>query len=192
MARLTLVSEGSGSLSELQPAHRYRHLRCCSYLGCRYQRKGGSRNDTHWLIMGYIWSSSILHCKWCSHGTSDVIRQRRRNEHLLSTVFPYMHNCKAQPCGGWKVLLWCFSYTGMHKTLFVEICLVCAICILISLAKWPFTCGSVHVSWHQTMVHFVNCAGNASISWRVRSSRTCEVSLMSSQKCKENLRLFFL
>jgi len=38
MVRLTLVSEGSGSLSELQPANRHLHLRCCSYLGCRCKR----------------------------------------------------------------------------------------------------------------------------------------------------------
>jgi len=117
MARLTLVSEGSGSLSELQPAYRHLHLRCCSYLGCRYQRKGGSRNDTHGLIMGYIWSSSILHCKWCSHGTSDMINTEEEKwapvVHCISICIIVRLNHVVVG----RVLLWCFSYTGIHKTL---------------------------------------------------------------------------
>jgi len=79
-------------------------------------------------------------------------------------LYFHMHNYKVQPCG------YCYDvqvYTIM--TLFIEV-FVCAICILIlPLAKWSFTCGSIHVSWHQTMVCSVNCAGNASISWRACS-----------------------
>ena len=68
MTRLTLVSEGSGSLAKLQPLHEFFQLRSGTSRGCRMSENKRREVVEFSICVRYIWSkhlTSETNYKYC-------------------------------------------------------------------------------------------------------------------------------
>ena len=109
---LTLASEGTGSLSELQPTDGLLNLRCCCDWSCRMLKR--CKEDL--ILACETYKRPLIDTEWIIQTIRNTL-----NEHLAHATFMTIQTevtaknrrCNSQP-GVWELALWSQEVVGKH------------------------------------------------------------------------------